>query len=320
MHKKNIIDPQDISVVVQGAIDKNLTPQCLKSIRKHLPGAEIILSTWDGSDVTGLDYDKLVLNKDPGAYPNTTDGKRNYNLNRYLVSTQSGIKKASKKYVLKMRSDMLLTGANFLRYFNKFKHRDARYSLFKHKVLTSSLYTIEGEKGIKKERHKMHPTPYHISDWWHFGLADDIKLLFKCPIIKNFKKFAQYFKEPKYELSWLNHRLWRFPPEQYLGIELAKKKFSDLYFPDCLSYKNVDLKRSRNFIVDNFITLDYKQSQILLNKDYYLQMCKKYRKIPPHVFYTMFSFDRYKSFYYGLPNFRMFFKRLYYYYKNRNEL
>ena len=33
----------DITVVVQGAIDRKLTPKCLKSIRKHLPDAEIIL-------------------------------------------------------------------------------------------------------------------------------------------------------------------------------------------------------------------------------------------------------------------------------------
>lgn len=37
----------DITVVVQGAIDRKLTPKCLKSIRKHLPDAEIILSTWE---------------------------------------------------------------------------------------------------------------------------------------------------------------------------------------------------------------------------------------------------------------------------------
>ena len=64
----------DISVVVQGAIagpskDGKAYPtrDCLLSIRRRLPGAEIILSTWKGSDVTGLDYDQLVLNDDPGA-------------------------------------------------------------------------------------------------------------------------------------------------------------------------------------------------------------------------------------------------------------
>ena len=43
----NGIDTNDISVVVQGAIDQINTPKCLRSIRKRLPGAEIILSTWE---------------------------------------------------------------------------------------------------------------------------------------------------------------------------------------------------------------------------------------------------------------------------------
>ena len=60
------IDTKDISIVVQGAVDPKNTPKCLTSIRKYLPGAEIILSTWEGTDCTGLDYDVLVLNKDPG--------------------------------------------------------------------------------------------------------------------------------------------------------------------------------------------------------------------------------------------------------------
>ena len=64
-----MIDSKDISVVVQGAVNKNETPKCLKSIRKFLPNAEIILSTWEGSDTKNLDYDILVLNKDPKAEP-----------------------------------------------------------------------------------------------------------------------------------------------------------------------------------------------------------------------------------------------------------
>ena len=63
-----MIETKDIAVVVQGAIDKENTPKCLMSIRKFLPDAEIILSTWEDSDVAGLDYDNLLLNKDPGGY------------------------------------------------------------------------------------------------------------------------------------------------------------------------------------------------------------------------------------------------------------
>ena len=55
-----MINSIDISVVVQGAIDKENTPKCLKSIREFLPNAKIILSTWKNSNVENLDYDMLV--------------------------------------------------------------------------------------------------------------------------------------------------------------------------------------------------------------------------------------------------------------------
>ena len=96
------IKSSEISVVVQGAVDKELTPKCLLSIRKYLPEAEIILSTWEGTDVSGLSYDKVLLNKDPGAFPYLRNSLKSNNLNRYLVSSRNGIQKASKKYILKI--------------------------------------------------------------------------------------------------------------------------------------------------------------------------------------------------------------------------
>ena len=87
-----MIDSKDISVIVQGSINKKETVKCLKSIKKILPKAEIILSTWEESDVTNLDnlYNILLLNKDPGAsyyYKTETEIKYN-NLNRQIVSKQ----------------------------------------------------------------------------------------------------------------------------------------------------------------------------------------------------------------------------------------
>ena len=101
------IKSKDISVVVQGAINSEVTPKCLESIRKYLPEAEIILSTWEGSDVVRLDYDKLILNKDPGGADCSRDGKGINNCNRELVSTFEGLKLANRKYALKIRSDIV---------------------------------------------------------------------------------------------------------------------------------------------------------------------------------------------------------------------
>ena len=103
-----MIKPEEISVVVQGAIDKDNTAKCLKSIRYYLPKSEIILSTWENSNIDDLDYDILVENKDPGALIQDPLYGAYNNGNRQLLSTQEGIKKATRKYILKLRTDFYL--------------------------------------------------------------------------------------------------------------------------------------------------------------------------------------------------------------------
>jgi hypothetical protein len=88
-----MINTDGLSVIVQGAIHSEFTPLCLQSIRKYLPDAEIILSTWEGSNVDGLEYDILILNEDPGYKKHCRDN----NTNRQLVSIQGGLKKVSRQ-------------------------------------------------------------------------------------------------------------------------------------------------------------------------------------------------------------------------------
>ena len=111
----------DISIVVQGAVDKTETPKCLKSIRQYLPNAEIILSTWEGTDLSCIEglYDKLVLSKDPGGV--FYEKKKYYqNINRQIVSTKAGLELAERKFIMKLRSDLIFTNNTFLDYFEKF--------------------------------------------------------------------------------------------------------------------------------------------------------------------------------------------------------
>ncbi len=108
------INTQDITVVVQGAVDKKNTKLCLESIRKYLPGAEIVLSTWKDTDVTKLDFDKVVLNPDPGGYKDKYVNTFTNNTLRQLISTQNGIKRATRKYIIKIRSDLILKSNPFI--------------------------------------------------------------------------------------------------------------------------------------------------------------------------------------------------------------
>ena len=92
------IKSQDISVVVQGNVDK-VTVDTLQSVRRFLPKAEIILSTWKAAAYEGLDYDKLVLSKDPGAVTFDIRLNKLNNINRIIVSSKAGVRHAKRKYI-----------------------------------------------------------------------------------------------------------------------------------------------------------------------------------------------------------------------------
>ena len=110
------ITSKDLSVVVQGAVSPLETALCLKSVRKYLPEAQIILSTWNGSDISHFDglYDEIVLSDDPGAVIFDIKDKKTNSLNRILVSSREGIKVAKKTYVLRIRTDLILKNNNLL--------------------------------------------------------------------------------------------------------------------------------------------------------------------------------------------------------------
>lgn len=122
-----MISSDKITVVVQGAIvpDKGKgTKEVCESVRKLLPRAEIILSTWENSNYQDILYDKVLENEDPGALDSQYEGRdkravRN-NFNRQLVSTFQGIREAGREYVMKLRSDSVIQNLGFLQYYEEY--------------------------------------------------------------------------------------------------------------------------------------------------------------------------------------------------------
>ena len=165
---------EDISVVVQGPIigspedpyNKRLTYQCIESIRRHLPGAEIILSTWRGSSVKSLSHDILIENEDPGATIYYYRLKLYNNINRQIVSTKSGLQHSTKKFAMKIRSDMILHGNDFLKYFKKYTKRSDEWKILQERVLICTIFS--------KNPKRIFPFPLHPSDWFFF--SEDIKV------------------------------------------------------------------------------------------------------------------------------------------------
>ena len=244
-----MIASKDISVVVQGKIEPKYTGKCLKSIRKHLPKAEIILSTWKNEPIQNLNYDVLILNKDPGAYVFTSDVKPQ-NQNRQIVSTLNGIKKASRKYVLKLRSDIRLNGTKFLSYFAKYQKRNAQCKILQERVLINSLYTREP---LTKNK----PFLFHPSDWIMFGMKEDLLNIWDIPLAQE-PQTSEYFKNNP-DMPHVEGFYTRWHAEQYIWMSFLKKNGVDLQFDNYMSYSPELTELSELSIVNNTLLLEYKK-------------------------------------------------------------
>ena len=266
------IKSSDISVVVQGAVEKKYVQENVKAIRTLLPDAEIIVSTWENTDVDGIVCDKIIINKDPGAEYYTKKEKLKLNINRMLVSSKEGIEQCTRKYILKMRSDLVLVNLNFLNEFFKYPARNSQYAITKERIVCISLFTLryESEKG------KRHYTPFHVSDWCCFGLAEDIRMLFDVDLV-DAKDYSQYLAvhhiARQCPIESIRDRLWKYPPEQYITSNLAKRKFV-FKFDNWLDYNAELCELSENVIINNFIVLDAGQFKLISYKKQYKRVVK----------------------------------------------
>lgn len=257
-----MIDCHEISVVVQGAIDPMHTVKCLSSVRRHLPGAELILSTWEGSTVEGLDVDRVILNADPGP----SDLIRLYpfehvnNVNRQIVSTREGIKRSSRKYVLKIRTDMLVLGRGFLKYYEIFGAViNSRCSLTQ-RIMANA---------------KNCPFPEGaVGDWWLFGLKKDMLQMWDIPLYPD-KRGEEYFLRPENvrKKPYGRNSVCRFIPERWISYQFCRKftHLELLHDFDRLPKKWDILVQ---FLENNFLTIDHDFSDIVLPKARNIMSCK----------------------------------------------
>lgn len=264
---------RELSVIVQGRIENDLTCKCLQSIRKYLPDAEIILSTWEGSDLNGLDglFDIPVLNKDPGAVIFDDKENKQNNLNRILVSTQNGINAATRKYVLRLRSDLVLKNANLLKLTDNFMVRMSKSALFKQPIFSYEIFSIKYD--IKKRTKQR--MLFHISDWCYLGLKEDLQELFNIPLVVE-PEFSRYFETHHKQVDDIHTtRLWQMSPEQYFTSANAAKVCGDLCFGNYLDITPENIKISEDFIINNFRVFSQKEWGISTLKEEYktIKMC-----------------------------------------------
>ena len=222
------IDFRDISVVIQGPIDWSMderyfmptTHALCSNIRNFMPGAEIILSTWDGQRHDGLDIDKVVGREDPGAqgaWPSFVPT----NVNRQIIGTVAGLKASSRPYCLKCRSDMVLEGISFLDTYSALPqiHPDRR-QIFDRPIVSNNLSSRNTSEILN--RIPGHPLLFHPSDHIHFGLRKDLLSLWDIPLQSDEDGF--FFLDRAQPNPWRYHELSRLTPEQFILTSAIAKK------------------------------------------------------------------------------------------------
>lgn len=239
-----MIKPEYLTFVVQGAIGSD-TKNALKSIRKNFRKSKIVLSTWHGSKIDDLDFDYLILSKDPGAeYNYFYDKEIKNNVNRQIISSLNGLKKVNTKYVVKTRSDNIFINSNLLRYISNYRNTNNRFNFSKERILVmSNLITINPNKNLKLA---LHPSDFIVA-----GLSDDIRNYFDIPIMKN--EDLNYFNKNRRTLEWERFKLLpRFTTEQYIMIENLKKKNIEFKMKDGLDINRFNTELTMELFGDSF--------------------------------------------------------------------
>lgn len=204
----------EISVIVQGPIDRALTPRCLESVRRFLPGAEVILSTWQGSDLTGLSFDRVLESVDPGGSSSSLDRKLAFNVNRQIVSTVNGLKAASADYAIKVRTDMEFTGAGFLELAERYPKRCDKWRVFDERIVICAVPTMS------PRRRGLCLSP---SDWFDYGRRTDLLKLWDVPLDVNHEVARWFEARPRPKPDRQPQFLWRFIPEQFVFVQCLRK-------------------------------------------------------------------------------------------------
>ena len=254
-----MINKKDITFVVQGPIgtDEFSTKKALQSIREYFPSSQIILSTWEGSNIDELTFDEVIFNKDPGPltyflYNSRSNDKLELknNMNRQIVSTLNGLKKTTTPYAVKFRSDFILTNDKFLSIYEKYNHildkQDQGWGLFSERVLMTHLYTINPRRC---------DLPHHPTDCFHFGLTDDLLNLWDIPFYD--EKDTTYFTEESLRNKTKSWASQRYTSEQFLWLSFLDKNNIKYRKPNTSFDINEEITRETELsLINNTIIYD----------------------------------------------------------------
>ena len=246
-----------VSIIFQGRVIENnkICDDIIENIaitRKNFPQDEIILSTWNIRRDLRRElkqkinpYDIILLeSQDPGPliYQQKT-ARWVTNINRLIVSSREGIRRASHELVVKLRTDSRLNGPE-IRHILQHRQeyacrfpRDPGYALFRHRVINGNVFA-------RNARGYM-PYLFHPGDIFLAGNQQDLYDLFDIPLADS-SVFEVCF-------CFSIFTLMRYVPEQYIWVKYIEKVSGNMEFPGNRFASETLRERSENYYINNFI-------------------------------------------------------------------
>jgi hypothetical protein len=101
------------------------------------------------------------------ASPIKFDPKVN-NANLQIVAAKAGLARATRSYALRVRSDFLFLDRSLLSFYARNASLPRGLdAVFRQRIMISPYFTLNP--------FTMERLPFHFSDWFHFGLRDDVQ-------------------------------------------------------------------------------------------------------------------------------------------------
>ncbi len=275
----NLMDSSQLTFVVQGPVYVNLTAETLASIRRNFTDSEIILSTWEGAPLTGLDYDILVLSRDPGSYCMGGVGIL-LNINRQIISTRNGLDIASRPYCVKVRSDLKFTSNKLLDLLSISKELNLAGAglVGGGRIIVTELTTVNPRKYLQM--------PFHFCDWLYAGATETLRNLFnidECPEESHASWFAHKKRPDNYALNFNS----RYAAESYI-VSAWYRRYFDLVFDHSYDLSNNNLEISERLLAEKFMVCSLEQIGIT---------SLKFRRISLARLYLSYSFRDWSKLY-----------------------
>jgi hypothetical protein len=245
-----MISPRDVSVIVQGPYHSDFTPECLASVARVLPGAQVVLSAWKGDPTPPpgeIQADVVLLNDDPGGVDlkDVLSPSLEYrtaihysNVNRQIASTRNGMALANRPYALKLRTDMALNSAGFLDLHSQYKDAPGPMRVFNNRIVTTNA------------RSPRRSFAFFVQDFCSFGETDDMKIFWGCPLIPS---RGDLLAMPQAERD---ARV--LVPEQHFLLSAARRRH-DIPLSDALDNSPALAELSEKFIAGNFVCADIRR-------------------------------------------------------------